>query len=298
MSAKRKCDRDRDCQPRPQPRLNSHRRGPLSPCQIGPSLEPKRPTLLRLALGEVQEAVAVECENILGHLEFDEVLSQNASTMATVLERLYVTTGHVIGRFNRFSQYPSALALLSGKYNPEGHAQAALRFLSLGQDELDAGLSLPLQQEAWTCSGPRTTEAQAYAYLLSVPVQAMLDTFCYSIQASSLDVERSHNVVKQSEQRKLVSVGTASRNAILAKWRSQSGGHLHKKGAVERRRRKKLLKARKVNIVNLALKRRPDLFPCMPCGARLRRGSMITSEFEIISNNFKFNDFRILSPFQ
>ena len=64
--------------------------------------------------------------------------------------------------------------------------------------ELDCGHSRLLRQEAWNSGSSLTS---AFEYLTSTQIHTELDTIAVSIETSTLDVERKHNLEKRSEHR-------------------------------------------------------------------------------------------------
>ena len=72
---------------------------------------------------------------------------------------------------------------------------------------LDDTFSKPLQRGAWGSSlgGRAGSEAAAFRYMTSEPVQQKLDMLAEMSSASTLDVERRHVVAKRAEARRLSS---------------------------------------------------------------------------------------------
>ena len=88
-------------------------------------------------------------------------------------------------------------------------------FLDVSVEELDVGLSLPLQQKA-----RRVGDITAYvAWLASDDTQQALVTFFEGAIASTLEVERRHAQAKRNDGSILTHVASASRNHILRRYK-------------------------------------------------------------------------------
>ena len=122
---------------------------------------------------------------------------------------------------------------------------------------LDSGYCEPLRREAWGAAGRSSgSQTGAILYLLSQPVQEELSTIAMAIEASTLDVERKHNLDRRSEAAPVSSVSKASRGACVRQWRTES-----RSAAPTAQQRKELRSHKFANKVSVALERRPELFP-------------------------------------
>ena len=117
-------------------------------------------------------------------------------------------------RMRRFQEYPFALCLLSNKYFPAENIKHISAFPNTSYDRLDVGCGLQVHQRAWECG----TESAAILWLLSDPVQAMLDRLVEILLTNSLEAERRHAQIKKWEGSKLTHIATASRNAIVKRY--------------------------------------------------------------------------------
>ena len=93
-------------------------------------------------------------------------------------------------------------------------------FLCTSPWKLDVGAGLPLHALAWE----RGSESAACIWLLSHPVQDMIDRLAEIMLANSLEAERRHAQVNKLEGSKLTHIATASRNAIsmrFLRWRQE-----------------------------------------------------------------------------
>ena len=88
--------------------------------------------------------------------------------------------------------------------------------------QLDVGLSLQLRELAFA-QGDRT-EIAAASWLLSPPVQEMIDTIAKTVLANSLDAKRRHAQAKKVETDRCANIGFVSRNLIqirYLRWRDE-----------------------------------------------------------------------------
>ena len=123
-------------------------------------------------------------------------------------------------RVRSFLGYPIALIRMSKRWFPGTYLRSAHAFLQEPVERLDVGAGAQLHALAWNCGN----EMAACAWLLSPPVQGLLDELCDVTMVSSLPVERSHNEIKEREASKLSRIAVASRNAIcmrFLKWREE-----------------------------------------------------------------------------
>eukprot|EP00959_Pyramimonas_sp_CCMP1952_P384434 8056994-Pyramimonas_sp.AAC.1 len=127
---------------------------------------------------------------------------------------LLTTYGHVLLRLGQFGKYPCKLWRISAEYNPNGWPQACGDFLEAPAEELDIGYSSWLQKEAKS----RGSEADAVTFLMSAAVQEEVATIARAMLMTSLGVERKHAADKRNEASRLITIGRASRNAILRQY--------------------------------------------------------------------------------
>ena len=125
-------------------------------------------------------------------------------------------------RFSQYAEYPARAALMLRTRNPATYHQEVLRFLRIDAKALDSGYCEPLRWEAWDAavrsSGLQTDDI---VHLLSQPVQEELATIAMSIETSSSDVERKHNLDRRSEYRRVSYVAKASRDGFERHWRTE-----------------------------------------------------------------------------
>jgi len=193
------------------------------------------PNIVSLVKGEVQEQTSLLLTEILVEIlaAADPVLQVQSAVLH--LMNTYIT---MIWRFDSYYEYPFRLALLVKSWNPVFFAREAMLFLQAADDDVDVGFGLPLRRAAWRGAsnsggqGQAHTQGQAQAqgqaqlqsalnYLFSEPVQCQLKAVCAAVLTTSLDVERSHNVVKQASERLSglpSSVSLASRTHILQQY--------------------------------------------------------------------------------
>ena len=84
---------------------------------------------------------------------------------------LLAVSMELIIRMRRFQEYPFALCRLSKKHFPVEQITHIHSFLNTPADRLDVGCGLQINRRAWECG----SESLATLWLLSAPVQAMLD---------------------------------------------------------------------------------------------------------------------------
>ena len=144
--------------------------------------------VVQLAKGEIQEKAARTVSYILQRLRYDPVVPVVPATVA-----LLTTYGHCRMRFDIFRSFPSRLWEISFLWNPKGWLEACVIFLEILIEDLDVGYSLPLQRAAKAFA----SEMEQLAYLMSAEVQSDINKTLELIQATSLDVERKHNVDKK-----------------------------------------------------------------------------------------------------
>ena len=137
-----------------------------------------------------------------------------SSKLAEVIVALLTTLVHIIMRFQRYRQYPSAIQALCKTLNRDAYRDACHSFLLCDTRDLDTGYALPLFREAWD----GRAEAGALDYLLSDAVQEELTDLLWASDAATLDVERKHFRDKRSERagKKVTSVPSSANNKYLS----------------------------------------------------------------------------------
>ena len=138
---------------------------------------------------------------------------------------LVATSMELIIRLARFKDYSFALCRMSKTYFPVEKLRHIHAFLHTVPEQLDTGCGLIIHNRAWE----EGDEQAATRWLLSPPVQAMLDRLAEVLLTTSLEVERRHAQIKKWEGSKLVHIANASRNAIATRflrWRTQQCDHL------------------------------------------------------------------------
>ena len=106
---------------------------------------------------------------------------------------LLAVSMELVIRMRRFQEYPFALCRLSKKHFPVEKITHIHSFLNTPEDRLDVGCGLQVHRRAWECG----TESAATLWLLSVPVQAMLDRLVEILLTNSLEAERRHAQIKK-----------------------------------------------------------------------------------------------------
>ncbi|CAE7261612.1 unnamed protein product [Symbiodinium microadriaticum] len=185
------------------------------------------PLLVRLGKREVQEKTSLHFQRLVRLLPTDPVLD-----IVDVLQSLLLTECHLIIRFGRYCQYPTRHWEMCKYFNEDGWVRAAESFLQTPDAHLDFGYGVLLKAEELRC-------------------------IFIGGQGNSLEVERRHNQVKRAEKRKVVSVATASRNAILQRYRLQRTSFLaHREKCQKQMKKRKFVTAR-----SLAVQKMPHLAP-------------------------------------
>ena len=202
------------------------------------------PTLVRLGRGEVQLRTSELLSSLLGRLHEDSALD-----LVQAVDSLLLTQIHIVARYNALCQYPTALWRLCKRFNPSEYLTSCEKFLQHPEYLLDVGYSLQLRKRAQHMGGM----GSQISFLASSPVQQELESIFDHSAATSLDVERKHNVDKRNEGHKLMSVATASRNSILRKYRQRRSQELVR--CI--RKRREVAKHRTMNLRALAVKRNP-----------------------------------------
>ena len=198
------------------------------------------PTIVRLGKGEVQSRVVAELVDILPCVDSDPRLPPDS------IEALLETTIHLLIRFHAWLVYPAALWQLSAKYNP-GYVLAIRAFLQIDKEDLDK-YSLGLQEAANAHRG------DALDYMMSDAVQVEITGIVDEGSASSLDVERKHNVDKLVTKRTpIATVAGASAKSLIHTVRRQGG----------RRTREDMRRIKREKFMNyraLGIQKNPDLW--------------------------------------
>lgn len=207
------------------------------------------PLLVRFGRKEVQRRGCEELRKIILLLDEDMDLHRTDATV-----HLLVTTIQLFLRFAPYQDYPMAGWQLTAKYNEDFYLLKIEEFLQMDASALDTGFFLPLRNDAQK----QGNYSDQINFMLSQEVQTLLTQFIEAAPGSSLDVERKHNVDKQSEKNhKIMSVSAASRNSILQHFSVFRAAHLkHLKG-----RKKVAKKMLKMNSRALAVQRNPQLLP-------------------------------------
>ncbi|MEM1007442.1 MAG: hypothetical protein AAGJ35_00425 [Myxococcota bacterium] len=211
-----------------------------------------RPLAVRLALGEVSAAVGEEFVTILNHLHADPLLHDARSGVLCSLMTVLV---HVGARFEVYRRYPCRTLLMCRRYNPDHCMDECIHFLSCDPAELDLAFSTPLRVQAWFHGG--SSEVDAVAWLLAPTQQSMLECLADTVGATTLDVERKHNMDKPNRSHspgQLLSLKTASRNSHIRVWRTDSQRH-----SLSEAELKEVRQARHSSIQSEAISHRPHL---------------------------------------
>ena len=225
-----------------------------------------QPTLVRLALGEVQRRTSELLQEMLPLLDADPVLDVNSTFLG-----LLVTEAHIIIRYSQYRRYPNRICLMCAVYNPLGYPDEIETFLQTPDLDLDFGYGLPLKRDA-LAKGKAAKD-----YLTTTAMQQELEGIFHNASSHTLDGEREHNLVKKSERRKLVSVGTASRDNLIRDYRANRSDVLKSMAEEEKATKKK----RHSNVWSLARQDRPDLVP-RPRGRRVQEEGISEAQMKEI----------------
>ncbi len=235
-------------------------------------LDPEnRPNIVSLVKGAVEEESAKLLADIFGLIL--KGVDLELDVLRTV-QRLLVVFINIVIRFSVYAEYPFRLCLLVKDWNPVRYAQEGLRFLDADAEALDTGFSKPFRQEAMrSCLQGHAQHKQGHAqlgdhgrrqlaldYLFSDRAQEELKAVFGSVLATSLDVERSHNIVKQASERMSgtpLPLGLASRTHILQQY------HIWRRPKLQQRadELKNLRKARFMNAQALAVREQHNILP-------------------------------------
>jgi hypothetical protein len=180
------------------------------------------PLAVRLGNGEILSRACGMFLELLSKLRHDPFLHNDheqgvgSSKLAEVIVALLTTLVHIIMRFQRYRQYPSAIQALCKTFNPDTYQDGCHAFLLCDHRDLDEGYALPLFRDAWR----GRSEVEALEYLLSDPIQEELTDLLWASDASTLDVERKHFRDKRSERagKKVTSVPSCQNNKYLLRF--------------------------------------------------------------------------------
>ncbi len=126
-------------------------------------------------------------------------------------------------RFSQYAEHPARASLMSRTCNVATYYQEVLRYLRIDAKALDSGYCERLRREAWSAAGPGRSsgsQTEAIMHLLLQRAQEELATIAMAIDASTLDVERKHNLDRRSEARRVASVAKS-----LARWNREVLAH-------------------------------------------------------------------------
>ena len=126
----------------------------------GPSSEP---IMVMLGKGRAQKAASGDFARVVKNMHMDSELN-----ITEAVFNLFITSLHIIIRFQMYKEYPYRLWKLCSEWNSTGFVSAIEDFLNEESGRLDAGYSLPLQQEALR----KGSYADALSFMLSEPSQA------------------------------------------------------------------------------------------------------------------------------
>ena len=172
---------------------------------------------------------------------------------------LFAVAMELILRMERFKQYPLALCRLSKVHFPTEKMKHIHDFLHASTEALDVGCGIQIHKRAWECGGER----EATDWLLSEPVQAMLDRLAAILLTNSLEAERRHAQVKKWEGSKLTHISRASGNAIATRFLRWRQLHCQLLARTER----DVQKLVRSNVQALIWKQ-PGAEACRPVGVR------------------------------
>ena len=148
------------------------------------------PPLVRLCHGEAEDIINARLQRIIASMAAgDDPRIEVGATTGVIL----AVSMELILRMRRYQEYPFKLCLLSKTHCPDKHLTHINEFLNLPDERLDVGCGLEIRKEAWKCGN----ETAATNWLLSDPVQAMLDRLVEVILTNSLEAERRHAQIKK-----------------------------------------------------------------------------------------------------
>ena len=157
--------------------------------------EGRIPPVVRLPKGEATELV-----NVRMHMLFKSIAASDDPDLdvGEATGVLLAVSMELVVRMRRFSEYPIAVIRMSKTWFRDEGCTAVDNvhaFLQVDVRQLDIGLSLQLRELAFAQGDG--TEIAAASWLLSPPVQEMIDTIAKTVLANSLDAERRHAQAKE-----------------------------------------------------------------------------------------------------
>ena len=185
--------------------------------------EGRIPPVVRLCKGEATELVNVRIRMLFKSIAASDDPDLDVGEATGVL---LAVSMELVVRMRRFSEYPIAVIRMSKTWFRDEGCTAVDNvhaFLQVDVRQLDIGLSLQLRELAFAQGDG--TEIAAASWLLSPPVQEMIDTIAKTVLANSLDAERRHAQAKElATKKRLRRVGQASRDLIqirYLRWRDE-----------------------------------------------------------------------------
>ena len=104
----------------------------------------EEPTL-KLARGQVARRTWEKVSQVMNNIAYDVALG---GAECHVLESLAATAGELQVRFQQYEAWPTRVALMSRKFNPNGCAGEAFSLISACSEDLDAGFTRLLRDDA------------------------------------------------------------------------------------------------------------------------------------------------------
>ena len=163
-------------------------------------MEGRVPPVVRLCKGEAMTLVQVRLQMMFSSIAASGDPDLNAGEATGVL---LAVSMELVVRVRRFSEYPIAVIRMSKTWFQDEGCTAVDNvhaFLQVDVRQLDVGLSLQLRELAFAQGDG--TEIAAASWLLSPPVQEMIDTLAKIVLANSLEAERRHAQAKGLEAAK------------------------------------------------------------------------------------------------
>ena len=171
--------------------------------------EGAQPKIVDIVKGAAHNLVVKRLQLLFCVLHNDELLE-----VGPAVANLLGTAADLILRFDNFLRYPFILCRLCKAFFPQTYMQAILGFLHEESEILDVGASMQLRDIALQ----GRNESQALGWMMSEPVQELLQQICNQLLCHSLDVERKVAQVKLWETSKVTHIATASQNNICARF--------------------------------------------------------------------------------
>ena len=172
-----------------------------------------------------------------------------------VVWSLLVTEANECMRFDQYRAYPFCLWKVTKAFNPDAYIHEIQTFLDVDVRDLDMGYSVGLKQDA----ARHGTFADQVAHMSSDAVQTEIRGVLEA-SATSLPVERKHNVDKQDQNKhgtRITTIARASRNSILRSY----GARRHSIIAASLRAEDQWRRVSKLNVRALAISKWPELCP-------------------------------------